>query len=463
MNRQRIRSLFILLFTLLFISCVQATILQITVQDSLDNSTIPRATVFLNGEHYARTNNNGQVFLNHSGLEDPLIRVSMTGYDDWENLVDRNATSLLVHLSQKSITLKVNIYDSDTLGSITGAQVNISSDHISLTKLTDSSGSVTFELNATTLYTLEITAPNYQYRSATIEIGTEDVDAQYLVLQTNQFSFVIKDKNGMVAVPDAEVYIDSALLGKTDSRGVLTTSVARGKVYTIDIKKGGYENFTESREIGQTDALYPITLSKKRVSVFISVFDENRAPIIGADVLINGTLSGTTNQYGRLNLPDFISGPYRVEVRKSGYLAVNRSILVTKPNEDFIFEIPFEKADLSLFVQEKDQKMVSNATIFLNDQIMGVTDDHGEFRTKVKFNTSYNITAIKDTYQPAIIQKQFYQGNATVSVTLVMEKSVDWALIVIIVVGALGVLVAFAAFRLWGGRKRRHIIRRNDI
>lgn len=463
MNRQRIRSLFILLCSLLLCSFVQATILQISVQDSIDNSPIPRATVFLNGENYARTNNNGQVFLNHSGLEDPLIRVSMTGYDDWENLVDRNATSLLVNLSQKSITLKVNIYDSDTLGLISGAQVNISSDYIMQTKLTDSSGSVTFDVNATTIYSLEITAPNYLSRSASIEMGTDDVDAQYLMLQTNQFSFVIKDKNGMVAVPDAEVYLDSALVGKTDTRGVLTIPVTRANVYSIEIKKGGYQTFTETREIRQTDVLYPIVLSKARVNVFMSVFDENRAPIIGADVYINGTLSGTTNQYGRLNFPDLISGSYNVEVRKPGYIAGNRTILVTNPNEDYIFEIPFEKADLTLFVQEKDQKIVTNATILLNGQTLGVTDDHGEYRTKVKFNTLYNITAIKDAYQPAIIQKQFDQGNATVSVTLIMEKSVDWGLIVIIVLGALGVLGAFAAFRLWGGRKRRHILRRNEL
>src|SRR5665647_1295548 len=121
MYRQRNRFLFTLLCTFLLCSIVQAAILQITVQDSIDNSTIPRATVFLNGENYARTNNNGQVFLNHTGLNDPLIRVSITGYNDWENLVAKNATSLMVNLTRKSITLKVSLYDSDSLKPISGA------------------------------------------------------------------------------------------------------------------------------------------------------------------------------------------------------------------------------------------------------------------------------------------------------------------------------------------------------
>jgi hypothetical protein len=463
MYRQRNCFLFALLCTLLLCNSAQATILQISVQDSIDNSTIPHATVFLNGDNYARTNNYGQVVLNHSGLNDQLIRVSMTGYEDWEKLVAKNETSVLVNLSRKSITLKINLYDSDSLGSVSGARVNISAEHMKQTNLTDVSGSVSFSVNATTLYSIDIAAPDYLPRSGIIDMGNEDKDAQYWMLPANRFSFVIKDKNGMAPVPDAEVRINTTLVGKTDTRGVLTTPVTRGKVYNIDIKKGGYQTFTESRIISETDALYSVALSKAPLGAFISVFDENRDPINGTDVYINNTLTGTTNQFGRINFPDLVSGSYNVEVRKTGYSTVNRTILVSNKGEDYTFEIPFENADLTLFVQEKDQKMVPNATILINGNTMGVTDDHGLYRTKVKFNTLYNITAIKDAYQPVSVQKQFTQGNTTASVTLIMEKSLDWGLITMIVIGALGVLIVFGVIRKWGGRKRRHSMRKNDI
>jgi hypothetical protein len=387
----------------------------------------------------------------------------MTGYEDWEKLVAKNETSVLVTLSRKSITLKINLYDSDSLGSVSGARVNISAEPMKQTNLTDVSGSVSFRVNATTLYSIDITAPGYLPRRGSIDMGTEDKDAQYWMLPANRFSFVIKDKNGMAPVPDAEVRINTTLVGKTDSRGVLTTPVTRGKVYTIDIKKGGFQTVTESRIISETDALYSVALSKAPLGAFISVFDENRDPINGTDVYINGTLTGTTNQFGRINFPDLVSGSYIVEVRKTGYSTVNRTILVTNKGEDYTFEIPFETADLTLFVQEKDQKMVPNATILINGNTMGVTDDHGLYRTKVKFNTLYNITAIKDAYQPVSVQKQFAQGNATASVTLMMEKSLDWGLITMIVIGVLGVLIVFGVIRKWGGRKRRHSMRKNDI
>jgi hypothetical protein len=463
MYRQKNRFLFILLCTLLLCSSVQATILQITVQDSTDNSTIPHATVFLNGENYARTNNNGQVFLNHSGLDDQLIRVSMAGYIDWEKLVAKNETSVFANLSRKSITLNVSLYDSDSLGLVSGAHVTLSVENMTQTKLTDVSGSATFDVDVNSRYSIDITAQSYQPRNGIIEMGTENTDAQYWLLPSNRFSFVIQEKAGMVALPEAEVYIDTVLAGKTDTRGVLTIPVTRGKVYTIEIKKPGYQTLTETRAISETDALYSGALSKAAVGAFIYSFDENRVPINGTDIYINGTLSGTTNQFGRSNFPNIVSGSYSVEVRKTGYVTVNRTIVITKQGEDYNFEMPFENADLTLFVQEKDQKIVPDAIIVINGNSAGFTDDQGQFNTKVRFNTLYNITAIKDTYQPSSVKKQFAQGNATASVTLIMEKSLDWGLITLIVIGAIGVLVLFAAIRMFGQRKRRHILRRNNL
>ena len=463
MYRQRNRFFFALLSILLLCSSAQATILQISVQDSSDNSTIPNATVFLNGDEYAKTNNTGQVFLNHSGLNDLLIRVSTTGYVDWEKLVAKNETSVFVTLSRMNLTLKVNLYDSDSLGSVSGARINLSAKNSKQTNLTDVAGSVSFGVNATTLYSMDITAPGYLPRIEIIDMGTENKDAQFWMFPANRFSFIVKDKNGMLPVTDAEVRIDNALVGKTDTRGILTIPVARGRVTSIDIKKGGYQTFTESRRINETDALYSVILSKALLGAFISVSDENRVPVSGADVYINGTLSGTTNQSGRINFPDLVSGSYNVEVRKTGYRSMNRTILIINNGEDFTFEIPVENADLTIFVQEKDQKIVPDATILMNGNTMGVTDEHGLFRTKVKFNTLYNITAIKDTYQPVSVQKEFAQGNATASVTLVMEKNLDWGIITIIGIGALGILIAFGIIRKWGGRKPQRSMKKNDL
>jgi hypothetical protein len=419
--------------------------------------------VFINGVNFGRTNGNGQVYFNHSGSNDTLVRVSVTGYNDWEKLIEKNETSVFVNLSRKSINLKVTLYDSDSLGGISGARVNISSGGLTQSNVTDISGSVSFVINATTLYSIDINDARYQPRSGIIDTGTENVDAQYWLLLTNRFSFIIKDKESMAAVPDAEVWIDNALTGKTNNQGLLTIPLDREKVYFIEIRKAGYKTFNDSRLVSDTDALYSIGLQKASLGAFISVFDENHVPLNGTDIYINGTLEGTTNQYGRSTFPNLVSGSYTVWMRKNGYVSLNRTIVIDNPGEDFTFEMPFENVDLTIFVEEKDQKVVPNATIFINDIASGFTDDHGRFDTRVKFNTLYNITAVKDTYQTVSVQKQFVQENGSPSITLIMQKNLDWGFVTLIIIGAIGILIVLGIIRTFRGRKRRHVVRKNDI
>ena len=464
MYSQRHRFLFALLCVILLCSSVQATDLLISVQDNIDNSSIPHATVFINGGNFARTNTLGQVYYSHSGLNDIKIMVSMTGYDDWVKTVSRNETSLLVNMSRKTLTLKVSLFDSDTLVPIPGALVNISAENVTMGKLTDISGSALFGVMATTLYSADIEATNYQPRHATIDMVTENRDVQYWLLSGNRFAIEIKDKDGKAPIPDAEVRIDSALVGKTDTKGRLVIPVTRGNAYSIEIRKSGYQTYTESRIISDADAIYSVEITKAPIGAFIYVFDENRAAIDGADVYINGNLLGSTNQYGRSTSPSLVSGTYPVEIRKAGYVTVSRPIQVSNPNEDYTFVMTFENADLSLFVKDNEQKIVPNASISINGNFLGVTDDRGQYNTKVKFNIPYNITASKDGYQPASIQKQVVSGNATATATLNMEKSLDWGLITVIAAGVVGVLVLFVVIRMIGHqKKRRHIVRRNDI
>ena len=281
-------------------------------------------------------------------------------------------------------------------------------------KQTDISGSALFGVTATTLYSVDIEAANYQPRHATIDMVTENRDVQYWLLPGNRFAIEIKDKNGKAPIPDAEVRIDSALVGKTDAKGILVIPVTRGNAYNIEISKAGYLTYTESRIISDADAIYSVEITKAPIGAFIYVYDENRAAINGADVYINGNLLGSTNQYGRSTSPSLVSGTYPVEIRKAGYVTVSRPIQVSNPNEDYTFVMTFENADLSLFVKDNEQKIVPNASISINGNFLGVTDDRGQYNTKVKFNIPLQYHRIKG-WLPACIDPEtsrFWECNS---------------------------------------------------
>jgi hypothetical protein len=463
MNRYLPRFLLVLLCLFILCSTVQAIDLQISVRDSIDNTSIPSATVYVNGADYARTNNNGQFLLSHSGLNNQRIRISMNGYDDWEKVVLNNETVLLVNLSRKTVTLKVSLYDSDTLGPVAGALVNISAMNFTQGGQSDAAGAAVFKVNASMLYSVDITAPSYEPRSGTVDVGMDNKEVQFWLLSGNKYSVVVKDKESQVPVQGAEVRLNSVLAGKTDERGVLSTPVARGKEYTIEIKKEGYDPVTEIRTISASDALFTAELTKSPLGAFVYVYDENHNAIEGAEIYINQSLSGTTDQFGRGTFPDLVFGSYPVEVRKNGYVPSSRTLVVSNKSDEYTFILSFEGASLAINVQDKDQKNIPNATVALDGTVSGKTDDHGQFVTRVKFNRIYNITASDDGYQQTSVQKQVIPGNATASVTISLEKTLDLGFVGMIVIVVIVVLALFAAFRMFGRRPGRHIMRRNEI
>lgn len=158
-----------------------------------------------------------------------------------------------------------------------------------------------------------------------------------------------------------------------------------------------------------------------------------------------------------------MAGSYQLEVRKEGYVIANKRINVTKQGDDFVVELPYEQADLTVYVRDKDQKVIPGATIELNSRPLGTTNENGQIVTRLKFNTLYNISGSKEGYQPVSTQKEIILGNSSGSATLTMEKNLDWGFILLIIVGALAVLLVFAIIRRMNRKPRRHVIRRNEI
>jgi hypothetical protein len=462
----RYRSPFLLLFLCLILLCsaVQATVdLQITVRDSVDNTSIPNAVVYVNGQDFARTNNNGQYFLTHNGQDDQRIRIAVVGYTDWENIVPRNQEVLIVNMSRKAVTLTVNLFDSDTLSPVSGATVNISAMNSTQSKQSDANGAVAFIVNANMVYSVDISAPNYEPRSGTADVGTEDKAVQFWLLSGNKFSFVVKDKESKAPVPGAEVRLNAISAGKTDERGILSIPVARDRTYTIEIRKDGYESETESRTISPADAILVTEITKAPIGAFIYIYDDNHSPIEGAEIYINGTLSGLTNEYGRHTFPDLVFGSYPVEIRKTGYVPSNRTITVSNKSEDYSFTLSAESCILTISVRDMNAQAIPDASVSIDGTLAGKTGDQGQIVSDVMFNRIYNISVSREGYQPASLNKEVVQGNSTDSVMISLDKSMDFGFLGIIGAIVVVILVLFALLRKFGRKPGHHVTRRNEI
>ena len=305
----------------------------------------------------------------------------MDGYDDWASTVSGNTTSLLVFLNRRTLNLNVALYDSNSLQSVSGATLYLTSANSTQIKTSDASGAASFGVTAYTYYTLNITASNYQPRSETIDVSNKDQNVQYWLLSGNQYSFVVKDKNSLAAVADASISVNSVLLGKTDSRGILIAPISRDTPVTIEVQKTGYQMVTQVTTISTNEAVDAVLLSPVPVSAFVFVYDQKNQSINGADVYVNDTVQGTTNPYGRATLQNLVPGNYIFVVKKTGYTPASQQVTLSNDSSEFQMVLSLATVSQTLFVQDTDQKNLAGATVLLNGVVAGTTDSHGQLDT----------------------------------------------------------------------------------
>ncbi len=275
--------------------------------------------------------------------------------------------------------------------------------------ITDLSGSASFATRAEETYTLDIKAMNYQSRAATVEMGTDSRQVQYWLFRDDRFALVVKDDVTGLPLTDAEVAIEGVVRGKTDSRGAITLQLPREKVYNIRVKKDGYQDYNGRQVIGKDEALVTILLAKEPYNVFVSVFDENKEPVEGAVVAVNGKEAGVTNKFGRLTLEGYLGGDYNLTVSSGAYADSHVPLLINAQGQDITIELTYKTIDLTIFTQQPDEKMVDDVTILLNGNEIGTTDTHGQLETQVKVNTPYTINATKEGYLPEGVDRSLFK------------------------------------------------------
>jgi Carboxypeptidase regulatory-like domain len=435
------RLIFLFLCVLFLVSAAQAQTLTISVFEKTANVTpIPYASVFVNGALAGKTGTDGIFTFTHPGTTSLDVKVLKPGYESWEDEVGMAETGILVQLKKKMLTLTLNIFDTDSALPIPNAGVKITSSNLTdLMEKTDSNGTLVIPTEANGVYTITISAPNYEDRTAIVEMGTEAKTIQYLLTRSDRFSIFVKDGRDQSPVAGAEIFIDGVSKGKTDPRGILTLEIPRNKVYNIKVQKTGFIDYTEKRNIGENEAVVNTVLSVAPYTPSVNVFDEAKTPVEGATVIINGNPVGTTNQYGKYIFQNLPPGEYLLEVRHAGYSPVHQDIGQDVAGKDVAIVLPAAQTDLTIFVEDTGHVVLPGAAILLNSNNAGVTDTNGMLQIKVKENVENNITALKDGYQQASIMKVVNPGsNGTSSITITMEKSLNIGLIL---VGGVAILV----------------------
>ena len=445
------------LITALLVSCLllcctaQAVTLRISVADEKTGSALVDASIYADGDYIGSTASDGTYSYVHSGKKDLRLKVVRSGYRDWLDYVGADRTGIVVNMARKDEILTFELYDAGTLRPVVGALVRIEGDGVSSSGTSGSGGSTTFTVRAGALYNVEVRASGYYDLSKTVQMESSDRLVQYWLFSSDLLAVQVRDGATSVPIEGAEVFVDGSRAGATDVDGRLPLHLQREKRYSLRITAPDYQPYQEERYLGAGDVFLPVHLSKSAYPVSVTAFCEAMKPVEGAEVSLNGTLQGKTNQYGRLALSDIHAGTYELLVRAPGYEDWSVTRQISGKGEDIVADLKYDRASVTVRVEGPDRKAVAGAVIIIDGRTAGVTDSLGCFKTALTTNRVYAVAAARDGYQNVSVDADIPLGTAEFTVPLVMEQAVNvWVL-----VAGIGVVTAVILGAIFMVRRRQ--------
>jgi polar amino acid transport system permease protein len=157
-------------------------------------------------------------------------------------------------------------------------------------------------------------------------------------------------------VQNTSIYLDGQLIGTTDANGVyLLTSYAPG-THNITAINDEYESSTREVDLGQTAEVIlrlqdkVLEVPAEAMIIYVRENTDAKNWVAGADIYIDGTLAGETNNYGRFWTTQY-TGDHQVKVLKKGSYEMTSTITFV-PGGNYTFMLDREPKKFSIFDSE---------------------------------------------------------------------------------------------------------------
>jgi hypothetical protein len=465
MNRnpmKRVQLLVILATLVLVPAVVQGTVLSLTVLDAGTGDPVQDARVYVNGDYTGKTVETGEFPYSHAMNTSFYLKVARIGYEDQVVLVEPDQISEVVMLSRKALTLTVTLFDGTTYLPVPNALVTLSGENLSASARSNDNGQAVFPVRSYGLYSVEVRVPHYEALERTVETGSTDTSVQYWLYRSDQLVIQVKDTATGTPIGNATVTVDDVPRGFTDPSGQLVLFVEKEDNHRIRVESPGYTPATMDRYLATGDIVWAVPLTRATERVTVSAFDEDRRPVEGAEVLVDGVLSGTTDTYGRAPIPSVEHGIHTIVVRKAGYRDTGGSYEINASVPDLVMDLPFAQGEVVISVRESGGEglPLKGAAIGINGAQSGLTGADGSFRTSLTTSRTYNISAVLEGFAPQFRDVAIPRGAAIFPVEFALVRNPDYTLLYLAVVAVVLVLAVIGIRRLQRDRRRSRIIRR---
>ena len=292
-------------------------------------------------------------------------------------------------------TLSVDVFDtSNGNNAIAGASVVLTG-ATSSTLYTTSVGTAEFTVEYPKTYTVTVSKSGYVPQTKNVEV--KEVNQRLPVYLSPESPILITVVSGSKAVPNADVTINGKSAGKTDANGRIHAAMTRGAYNTIAVSAPSYVSYSKEIFLEKDASAYTVELSISRVNPLILVYSEDKEPVSGAAVYMNGNLAAYTDSYGRAQLASYTSGTYTVKVSAQNFAPYSASVAFTEESTSATVTLSRDSYVLTVKTLA-DGKPVSNTVIYFDGDIKGITDANGVYTTTATPGTKILISASHEGY-----------------------------------------------------------------
>lgn len=220
-------------------------------------------------------------------------------------------------------------------------------------------------------------------------------------------------------IPDAMVFVNTAIAGKTGTDGTLTLTVPGTERFDLSVRKAGYEDWTDS--FGQSEESALVQLNRKHVNLVISLYDADTLdPIFGGSTIATGennTISALTNENGTAILGLQAGGTYKIDLTAPRYRPQVAHIELAMIGKDLQYFM-LRDDRFSVLVKDGSGSPVSGASVYLEENLRGITDENGAITLTLDRNKVYNLKVTKEGFREFRGQQMVGENEAITTVIL---------------------------------------------
>lgn len=460
-NKRLIASCIILFILLLLIPQVSAstTTLTITVTDDYNDSPIKGASVYIAGTYVGTTDSDGEFEYTHSKNDNFRVTIKKDGYEYWTDIISDTKTSLEIELDRESGILFVNVLDADTLKPIEDAIVEVSGEDVDDSESTDEDGSAEFTVFVGSTYVVDIEKDNYYSLQKEVEMDEETLDVDYLMQRNDRVIFQVTESETGLPLRGVSIYIDGDLVGATDNEGRLNVYIDHEESYDIEMKIDEYQSYSDTHYFGSDDIIYSVTISKTLYPVSIAVYDSGKVPVEDAEIYIDNSYFGRSDDYGQSDVTNLEAGDHTFEIRKTGYKDWTETVLIDGVGDNIIATMESVRAEVTVLVENKNHETVSGASVSVDGNSIGTTNSQGIITTELLTGTDYEFSVTKEGYKDLSQSTTIPLGSTEMTLNLTIESSFNAGLAVGVVLLIVIVCIVLYALknsgRIGGGGGRR--------